>query len=643
MNVKKNIGTLTAAVLCCTALLGFPHLTTAPLCAEAAEGRLYNQWEEKWKDVTWDGYAKTGNSMYTSACGIFSFCNALYGLNGTEADAVEVAQWAYEIGAFRPGGGGTYRDILYANIEKKFGEKFHFTLGKEYFGTVTQPAAINHLKTGGVIVLHVPGHFIAVTGYNELNQTYHVIESAVSESRGLSGDSWVSGQKLSQGKTAGAWYILLSNTKAPERASVGLNSGIDYAGANEVIDFAADSDTRNTFALGINDKDGARIDTLYVRDYALSSRQHFHYQLPVGDYSCYVTGANEFGMIDSPDFVFHVYEGAPQKADFRISVAKGETGKPIEMTLSSDLSTEQVIHIRRNGAQHSVIRSVRVLKDSEATDVWTPELPGEYEISAEISNSYGKLEPATYAVSVSGDVPLMFDAAGGTVENAPETVHYPGTYGTLPVPQRDWWKFLGWYTQPQERENPEAQPDSAEEQDAGPQQITDNMKLTNTDAHTLYAHWEKIYQRGDFNIDDRIDNIDAQLVLYQYISSLSGFESAPVDPHGFANADIDGNGDLTVADAQMILLYYVTNTVAQREVGWEHLLDPEPTTTTTTTTTTTAKTTTAATTTTTAATTSTAKTTSAPTAASTVKTTAVQTTASAAKTTTTAQTATTAS
>ena len=188
MTAKRMIGVLTAAVLCSTALLSFPDQTIAPLRAKAADGRLYNQWDPKWQEYTWDGYAKTGNSMYTSACGIFSFCNAIYALNSIEPDAVEVAQWAYEIKAFRPGGGGTYRDLLYANIEQKFGEKFHFTLGKEYFGTVTQPAAIEHLKSGGVIVLHVPGHFIAVTGYNEQNQTYHVIESAVSDSRGLAPD-----------------------------------------------------------------------------------------------------------------------------------------------------------------------------------------------------------------------------------------------------------------------------------------------------------------------------------------------------------------------------------------------------------------------------------------------------------------------
>ena len=571
MIAKRMIGVLTAAVLCSTALLSFPDQTIAPLRAKAADGRLYNQWDPKWQEYTWDGYAKTGNSMYTSACGIFSFCNAIYALNSIEPDAVEVAQWAYEIKAFRPGGGGTYRDLLYANIEQKFGEKFHFKLGKEYFGTVTQPAAIEHLKSGGVIVLHVPGHFIAVTGYNEQNQTYHVIESAVSDSRGLAPDSWVSGEKLSTGKTKGAWYILLSNTAAPSRAAVSLESGIDYAGANEEIDFALDSDTRNTFALGINDMEGSRLETIYTHDYALSARQHIKKQLPAGDSSCYVTAGNAFGMLDSPDFVFHVYEGTPEKAEFSVSATKTETGKPLELTLSGNLSTEQNVTVQRGGKDFDRLHRVRVLKDTSAVDTWTPTLPGEYTFTPEIANSYGALHPDAVSVTVTGDVPLTFDANGGTVADAPETAYYLDTYGTLPTPQRSWWQFEGWYTEKE-----------------GGEQITAKSKVTNPDAHTLYAHWSKIYQKGDVNVDDVIDSSDAQTVLRQYLASLTGNPAEQLDPNAAALADIDGSGALSLEDAQLILLYYVRNTIAKNPTDWEALAaatTTEPTTTTVTTTT----------------------------------------------------------
>ena len=169
MKKKRVCSLLLAAALLChtgTALLR----ETAPLKARAAEGRLYNQWDEKWKDVTYTKYSKSGNSLYTSACGIFSFCNAMYGLNSREIDVVELASWAVDIGALRPGAGGTYRDILYKHIEEKWGETYGFTLGEQKFGTVRDEEFIEHMKTGGVAVLYVPGHFIAVTGYDESTQ-----------------------------------------------------------------------------------------------------------------------------------------------------------------------------------------------------------------------------------------------------------------------------------------------------------------------------------------------------------------------------------------------------------------------------------------------------------------------------------------
>ncbi len=605
---KRIFGFLTAAVLCGTALLSFPQMTAAPLKAEAADGRLYNQWDPKWLEYTWNGYATTGNSLYTSACGIFSFCNAIYALNGIQPDAVEVAQWAYDIKAFRPGGGGTYRDLLYANIEQKFGEKFHFTLGKEYFGTVTQPAAINHLKTGGVIVLHVPGHFIAVTGYNEQDKTYHVIESAVSDSRGLAPDSWVSGEKLSTGKTAGQWFILISNTEAPSRASVSLASGIDYAGANELIDFVLDSDTRNTFALGINDMDRFRIKTIFVRDYALSSRQHIRTELPPGDYTCYATGGNGFGMLDSPNFEFHVYEGAPEYADAAVASEKGEVGKPISMMLFGKISTEQTITIQRGEEPTDQIHAVRVLNNNSVTEEWTPSRPGKYTISFEIANSYGALYPDPVTVTVAGDVPVSFDAAGGSMDDAPRTFTYSEPYGDLPEPHRDWWRFEGWYTEP-----------------AGGEKIAADTTVTNPDAHTLYAHWSKIYQKGDVNVDDAIDSTDAQIVLKQYLAALSGKQADSLDPTAAALADIDGSGALSLEDAQLILMYYVRNTVAKHPTGWEELLanrTPETTVTTTETTTTATETTTTGTTASTSKTTTAKVTTTKPVTTKTVTTTA---------------------
>ncbi len=180
----------------------FSIITT--LDADAASGRLYNQNDSKWKSVTFKGYF--GN-MKDSGCGIFSFCNALYALNGSKPDAKEVGQWAINVGAFKPGINGTDRGIFYNNVQKAYGSRFGFKLDGQYFGNVKDSRLINHLKKGGVAVIHVPGHFMVITGYNN-NGTYHVIESA---SR-LPGDSWQTESRLSSGNTKVDWFVLISKS-----------------------------------------------------------------------------------------------------------------------------------------------------------------------------------------------------------------------------------------------------------------------------------------------------------------------------------------------------------------------------------------------------------------------------------------------
>ena len=174
-----------------------------------SDGRLYNQFDPKWKEVTIG--PSSGSTMYASACGIFSFCNAVFALNHNEADAVEVAQWAYDIKAYRPGGAGTYREIFYNNVEQTFGEALNVTIGQQIWGKVTDSRLVDHLINGGVAVIHVAGHFMCITGYNVETGLYHVLESAVSSKRGLEGDSWVTASKMSSGNSNVDWFVLISD------------------------------------------------------------------------------------------------------------------------------------------------------------------------------------------------------------------------------------------------------------------------------------------------------------------------------------------------------------------------------------------------------------------------------------------------
>ncbi|MCR5718840.1 MAG: hypothetical protein K6F80_07390 [Oscillospiraceae bacterium] len=172
------------------------------------DARLYNQKDQQWEMVQFN--ERSDSTMKASACGIFSFCNAIYALNGRKADAVEVAYWAIDVGAFRPGYDGTTRKIFYDNVEQQYGETLNFTLGGQYWGSISDPLLQSHLQSGGVAVIHVKGHFMAVTGYDQRTGLYHILESYESNTRGLAGDSWVDAYKMSEGNTNVDWYVLIS-------------------------------------------------------------------------------------------------------------------------------------------------------------------------------------------------------------------------------------------------------------------------------------------------------------------------------------------------------------------------------------------------------------------------------------------------
>ena len=182
------------------------------LSANAAEGILYDQNASKWEYVKFNKYSETASDMHVSGCGIFSFCNAIYALNGTITNAYDIAEWAVDVGAYKPGNGGTYRDPFYKYVEDKFGQQLGFHIEGTATGAITDEKLKEHLLNGGVAVINVPWHFMAVTGYNEDDDTYHVLECAPNNNRKLDYDSWVDSETLCTGRNEVYWYAMLSAT-----------------------------------------------------------------------------------------------------------------------------------------------------------------------------------------------------------------------------------------------------------------------------------------------------------------------------------------------------------------------------------------------------------------------------------------------
>ncbi|NLK55860.1 MAG: InlB B-repeat-containing protein, partial [Bacteroidales bacterium] len=67
---------------------------------------------------------------------------------------------------------------------------------------------------------------------------------------------------------------------------------------------------------------------------------------------------------------------------------------------------------------------------------------------------------------------VTFDAKGGTVTLATITVTYDGAYGQLPVPTRDGYTFVGWFTNA-----------------SGGNKITSDTLVDTASNHTIYAQW----------------------------------------------------------------------------------------------------------------------------------------------------------
>ena len=76
---------------------------------------------------------------------------------------------------------------------------------------------------------------------------------------------------------------------------------------------------------------------------------------------------------------------------------------------------------------------------------------------------------------------ITLNANGGSVSTKSKGIPKGGTYGTLPVPKRSGYKFVGWYTKA-----------------SGGTKINSSAKVTSS--HTIYAHWEKIPNKISFAI-----------------------------------------------------------------------------------------------------------------------------------------------
>ena len=81
---------------------------------------------------------------------------------------------------------------------------------------------------------------------------------------------------------------------------------------------------------------------------------------------------------------------------------------------------------------------------------------------------------------------------------------------------------------------------------------------------------------GDLDKDGAVSVADAQLALTEYTTFSVAGNPSTLDFNQRKNSDINRDGVVTVEDAQLILKYYVQNSVAGTKTSWEDLLYGKP-------------------------------------------------------------------
>lgn len=214
-------------------------------------------------------------------------------------------------------------------------------------------------------------------------------------------------------------------------------------------------------------------------DYSVSYRNNIN----AGSGLVAVTGKGNYtGTVEK---TFPVQKAEPALSFAESSVIKAPGSGSFINPLTS--VTDGTITFRSSDAAVAAVdaRSGRVTLRAE----------GSTSVTADASEGRNyKAGSASYDLTVSNsqtDICIVsFDPNGGSMSDTSKIVTLGKEYGTLPVPNlRSGFKFTGWYTAP-----------------TGGALIAASTEVTQRNDHTLYAHWERALEGGEFRISAEDDN-----------------------------------------------------------------------------------------------------------------------------------------
>ena len=166
---------------------------------------VYLQTDERWSAFPYGQNAGKTATIGSSGCGLLAMTNAVYYLNGKFLPPKTLATFALNNG-LRPAGGTSHA------FPQRAAQAFGPSYGFKYVRSTVYDADLKaHLKSGGVAVALVPGHFIAIVDYNPANNTFLVLDSYPTSSRGTTpnGD-WKTQYQIDNGALKTTQFFLLA-------------------------------------------------------------------------------------------------------------------------------------------------------------------------------------------------------------------------------------------------------------------------------------------------------------------------------------------------------------------------------------------------------------------------------------------------
>ena len=166
-------------------------------------------------------------------------------------------------------------------------------------------------------------------------------------------------------------------------------------------------------------------------------------------------------------------------------------------------------------------------------------------------------------------VTVTFNPNGGSVNPTSRIYAVDGTYDPLPTPTRNGYKFSGWYTS-----------------SSGGTQIEENTEVSNTSAHTLFAHWKAIVYA--INLEQNGDDVDTFVKTHvvTYGKTYGDSESLPTPIRtGYTlsltlnkaydtKLDLAVNvGNITDSDNALADIYLITMAGTGFETGSSKIID----------------------------------------------------------------------